>query len=82
MEKYYEEFDDIDGENKLLYMVLFEDYTKILEDFIDGQLQNRLPGHDMEKFLQGKNSHCRIEFMEAMLFHYLPSNCRACAKKG
>ncbi|CAD7091172.1 unnamed protein product [Hermetia illucens] len=51
MDKYCDVFEDTD-ENKLIYMEIFQDYTQIIEDYIEKQLNERMGSFDMDKFAE------------------------------
>lgn len=51
MESYYKQFDNKD-ENKIVYMEIFQLYTTAIEDFIVGQLNERMGFFDMERFVE------------------------------
>lgn len=49
MEKYYQEFEDTE-ENKLIYMDIFKEYTEMLENHMEKQLCEKIPGFSMDEF--------------------------------
>ncbi|XP_053175505.1 ADP-ribosylation factor-like protein 2-binding protein [Scomber japonicus] len=51
MEKYYMEFDDSD-ENKLSYTAIFNEYVDLLEKHLEQQLMRRIPGFNMNTFIE------------------------------
>ena len=50
MDKYCHEFEDCE-EYKLSYTPIFNEYVNMLEKFIEGELNRRIPGFIMEKFM-------------------------------
>ncbi|XP_068692287.1 ADP-ribosylation factor-like protein 2-binding protein [Montipora capricornis] len=48
-EKYYHHFTD-EEENKLIYMDIFREYVASIENHIEEELKNRIPGFSMEDF--------------------------------
>ena len=42
---------ETDEENKLVYTTVFEEYTDAIERLIEGELERRIAGFDMEAFL-------------------------------
>ncbi|XP_047453063.1 ADP-ribosylation factor-like protein 2-binding protein [Mugil cephalus] len=51
MEKHYLEFDE-DDENKLSYTPIFNEYVGLLEKHLEQQLMERIPGFDMNNFIE------------------------------
>ncbi|XP_070828607.1 ADP-ribosylation factor-like protein 2-binding protein [Chaetodon trifascialis] len=51
MEKHYVEFEDSD-ENKLSYTPIFNEYVDLLEKYLEQQLVERLPGFNMDTFIE------------------------------
>lgn len=51
MDKYCDVFEDTD-ENKLIYMEIFQEYTQIIEDYIEKKLNERMGSFDMDKFAE------------------------------
>lgn len=51
MEMYWEVFDDAE-ENKFIYTDIFTEYTKLVENYINNNLLQRLPSFSMQNFLQ------------------------------
>ncbi|XP_058502239.1 ADP-ribosylation factor-like protein 2-binding protein isoform X1 [Solea solea] len=51
MEKYYMEFDNSD-ENKLSYTPIFKEYVDLLEKHLENQLMKRIPGFNMNTFIE------------------------------
>ncbi|XP_029379353.1 ADP-ribosylation factor-like protein 2-binding protein isoform X2 [Echeneis naucrates] len=51
MEKHYLEFDDSD-ENKLSYTSIFNEYVDLLEKHLEQQLKERIPGFNMNTFIE------------------------------
>jgi len=47
-----EEFDENSEENKLIYMDIFQGYTKAVEEFIEEELEKRIPEFNMRTFIQ------------------------------
>jgi len=47
-----EEFDENSEENKLIYMDIFQGYTKAVEEFIEEELEKRIPEFNMKSFIQ------------------------------
>lgn len=51
MEQHFKTFDSSD-ENKLVYMDIFNEYTRTLESYIIDQLNKRLDNFNMEYFTE------------------------------
>ncbi|CAG5958390.1 unnamed protein product, partial [Menidia menidia] len=51
MDKHYLEFDDSD-ENKLCYTLIFNEYVDLLEKHLEQQLIERVPGFNMNTFIE------------------------------
>lgn len=49
MDKYYQEFEDTE-ENKLTYTPIFNEYISLVENYIEEQLLERIPGFSMAAF--------------------------------
>ncbi|KAJ7337213.1 ADP-ribosylation factor-like protein 2-binding protein [Desmophyllum pertusum] len=59
-EKYYHHFTD-DEENKLIYTDIFKEYVGLVENYIQGELKNRISGFSMEDFSKTlENRHDQI----------------------
>ncbi|XP_052008366.1 ADP-ribosylation factor-like protein 2-binding protein isoform X1 [Xyrauchen texanus] len=56
MEKYYLEFDNSE-ENKLSYTPIFNEYIKILENHLEQQLMERIPGFKIDNFTHSLKQH-------------------------
>ncbi len=53
LESNYEHFDERIEENKLIYTEIYQEYTKVVEEFIEEQLKRRIENFDMKEFLAG-----------------------------
>lgn len=51
MEKHYQEFEDSE-ENKLSYTPIFNDYVDLLEKYLEQQLMEKIPGFNMNTFIE------------------------------
>nr|CAB3222885.1 ADP-ribosylation factor-like protein 2-binding protein [Phallusia mammillata] len=56
MEKYYLEFEDTE-ENKFIYTDIFQEYSSIIEKYLESELKQRIPWFSMSKFSSSLNSH-------------------------
>lgn len=54
LEKHYHHFEIGTEENKLIYMEIFQDYTKAVEEFIEKELEQRIENFNMKDFIKGK----------------------------
>nr|XP_054748952.1 ADP-ribosylation factor-like protein 2-binding protein [Lytechinus pictus] len=68
MEKYYGVFEDTE-ENKFEYTDLFNQYTKLIEKYIEEQLTARIPAFCMEEFLKQLTK--RKDNLEGEIFEIL-----------
>ncbi|XP_014296989.1 ADP-ribosylation factor-like protein 2-binding protein [Microplitis demolitor] len=68
LEKYWKEFDS-EEENKLIYMNIFEEYHKTIENYIETNLKKIIPEFSMEsllKYLSDYNSELEGEVFEIL----------------
>lgn len=49
MDRYWQDFDESD-ENKLVYFDIFNEYTQLIEQFINEELNRRMKDFDMNRF--------------------------------
>ena len=52
-----DEFDETSEENKLVYTEIYQLYTSAVEDFIEAELEKRVPDFRMKDFVKGKPIH-------------------------